>query len=79
MCIYMYLSLLCKVCSPVPELVGVLFVSLLQLVVLLLGQHHLLLILGVRSGRREVCVCVCVCVCVVGGGGGGGGGGEEEL
>ena len=37
---------LCEVCSPLPQLVCVLLVSLLQLVVLLLSEHHLLLILG---------------------------------
>ena len=47
-----HLSLPCKVCSPVPKLVGVLLISLLQLVVLLLGQHHLLLILE-EGGEEE--------------------------
>ena len=47
----MYLSPLGEVTPPLSQLVGVLLVSLLQLVVLVLCQHHLLLILW------SVCVC----------------------
>ena len=45
---------LCEVCSPLPQLACVLLVSLLQLVVLLLSEHHLLLVLcGEGGGEGE--------------------------
>ena len=47
-----HLSPLCEISSPVSQLVSVLFVSLLQLVVLVLCQHHLLLILREREGEE---------------------------